>query len=414
MARIQAFTDKTIRNLHMGKMSDPTTAGLLIEAKGDTRTWRYYRRVRGTAALVRLTLGTYPAHTLSMARQWACMLNERVEAGIDPRAAERAAKAVTMTVGEAWALYWADTERGTRRILKPRTLADKRGVWMSDIKPTLAAKPLADVTADDLWRLIERKGDAAPVRANRLAGELKVIWAWFQSRAGQKAGIRVDADPTTNLSARYYAQSPGRTRMLSDEEIVWFLTAVSEQAPSYRRAFTMMLLTGCRFSEVVEAPLAEYRDGIWTIAAARTKNATAHAVALGSWGQALFTQAKGEWLAPNSLGGLVERRNWYRVRDRVHARMERLAGRPLDRWGFHDLRRTLRSNTFRLGIPYEVAEAMLNHARQGLERRYDVGDLSGFTRDGFSKWEAHVADIALARAVFSRAESSGIHTVTVF
>lgn len=394
MARKQAFTDKAILNFHTGKLSDPATAGLSLEAKGDARIWRYYRRISGSAVLVRLTLGAYPAHSLTMARKWAAGLNEKVERGEDPRDAERATKAATMTVGQAWALYWADTTSGSRRVLKPRTLADKRGVWTGDIEPALSGKALADITADDLWRLVERKGDTAPVRANRLAGELKAMWMWFGSRAGHRAGIRVATDPTLTLSARYYAQSPGRTRMLSDEELGWFLGAVAAEAASYRRALTMMLLTGCRFSEVVEAPVSEYRDGTWTIPGARTKNAQAHVIALGPWGRDLFEQAKGPWLAPNSHGGLVERRNWYRVRDRVHARMERLAGRPVDRWGFHDLRRTLRSNTFRLGIAFEVAEAMLNHARQGLERRYDVGDLSEFTRDGFARWEAHVAALA--------------------
>lgn len=37
---------------------------------------------------------------------------------------------------------------------------------------------------------------------------------------------------------------------------------------------------------------------------------------------------------------------------------------------------------------------MLNHARQRLERRYDVGDLLGFTRDGFARREAYVTAIA--------------------
>ncbi|KTT98109.1 hypothetical protein SB4_11865 [Sphingomonas sanguinis] len=284
--------------------------------------------------------------------------------------------------------------KGTRRVLKPRTLADKRGVWTGDIEPTLSAAALNEVTADDLWALVERKGETAPVRANRLAGELKVMWAWFASRAGQRAGIRIDNDPTASLSARYFAQSPGRRRILTDEEIGWFLAAVAVQGASYMRALTLMLLTGCRFSEVVEAPLSEYRGGVWTIPGERTKNAQPHAVALGTWGRELFEQAKGHWLAPNATGkALVERRNWYRVRDRVHARMERLAGRSLERWGYHDLRRTMRSNTFRLGIAYEVAEAMLNHAKQGLERRYDVADLSSYTREGFAAWEAHVRSL---------------------
>lgn len=393
MARKQAFTDKAILSLHSGKLSDPITAGLSIEAKGEKRTWRYYRRVKGSTTLVRFTLGSYPAHTITDARAWAADLNARVERGEYPHAKTPPRE---MTLSDAWALYWADTQRGTRRVLKPRTLADKRGVWKSDIFPHLGGKRLVDITADDLWGLVERKGDAAPVRANRLAGELKLMWAWFQSRSGQRAGIRIGSDPTNSLNPKHYAEASGRIRSLSDEELGWFLRAIEQEAASYRRALLIMLLTGCRFSEVVQAPMSEYRDGIWRIPAERTKNATPHIIALGKWGRAMFDEVKGPWLAPNIHGtGVVEQRNWYRVRDRVHKRMERLAGRRIERWGFHDLRRTMRSNTFRLGIAFEVAEAMLNHARQGLERRYDVGDLSDFTRAGFAKWEAHIASLRL-------------------
>lgn len=395
MARKQAFTDKTITALHSGNLSDPLTDGLSIEAKAESLVWRYHRRVAGTAAAVRLRLGAYPLHSITDARQWAARLNTMVEHGIDPREAQKASKAAGMTLQEAWNLYWSDAQAGVRKVLKPRTLADKQSSWLADVKPHLGETMLSDISADDLWRIVERKGDTAPIRANRLAAELKVIWSWFMSRAGQRAGIRLGNDASSSLSGKHYTESKGRTRILSEEEIGWFLASAAMERPAYHRALVVMLLTGCRFSEVVEARRDEYRDGVWTVPATRTKNGKAHAIMLGDWGRELFKQATGQWLASNRAGGLVEQRNWYRVRDRVHARMEALAGRPLYRWGFHDLRRTMRSNTFRLGIAYEVAEAMLNHSRTGLERRYDVGDLSSYTGEGFARWEAHVASMGV-------------------
>lgn len=405
MARKQAFNDKAIRVLHTGKLPDPATAGLSVEAKAGVHTWRYYRRVRGAADLVRVTLGTYPAYSIPMARKWAAGLNEQVEAGIDPRAAERAAKAAAMTVSDAWALYIAAVERGDRRTLKARTIADKRAIWERDMKPHIGRKRLLDLTPDHLWDMVEAKGATAPVRANRLAAEAKVFLGWCVSRDAQRACVALSANPATSLNGNHYAQSAGGTRMLSNDEIGWFVAALADEKPSYRRALMLMLLTGCRFSEVVEALVSEHDAGTWTIPGSRTKNGRAHVIALGPMGRKFFEEANGKWLAPNTGGGgLIEQRRWYHVRDRVHARMERLAERSLDRWGFHDLRRTLRSNTFRLGIAFEVAEAMLNHARQGLERRYDVGDLSDFTRDGFARWEAHVVSLE-ARAINKRLTS---------
>jgi hypothetical protein len=52
--------------------------------------------------------GLYPAKSIADARIWARDLNEQIEAGIDPRAAQREAKAVAqMTVGYAHSLYIA-------------------------------------------------------------------------------------------------------------------------------------------------------------------------------------------------------------------------------------------------------------------------------------------------------------------
>ena len=205
MTRKQAFTAATIRNLSAGSISDPLTAGLSIEAKGDKRSWRYYRRLRGSDKLVRLGGGSYPAVSIKDARQWAETLNLAVDAGVDPREQHKADKAAAMTLSEAWQHYWADVSAGTRKLLKPRTLADKRAVWTCDIQPHLGERALSSITADDLWTIIERKGDTAPVRANRLAGELKIIWAWFRSRPAKRVGVHIEHDPTTDLSARHYA-----------------------------------------------------------------------------------------------------------------------------------------------------------------------------------------------------------------
>lgn len=66
---------------------------------------------------------------------------------------------------------------------------------------------------------------------------------------------------------------------------------------------------------------------------------------------------------------------WYRAQDRVLARMVKYAGKPVAPFNPHDLRRTARSNTKRLKVDYETAEAMLNHLETGLERIYDLYEL---------------------------------------
>jgi hypothetical protein len=74
--------------------------------------------------------------------------------------------------------------------------------------------------------------------------------------------------------------------------------------------------------------------------------------------------------------------------------MSRLAGRTIEHWTPHDPRRTARSNTKRLKFDFETAEAMLNHAKQGLERIYDSYDLEDEKRAWFLAWENEIATIA--------------------
>jgi integrase len=106
-------------------------------------------------------------------------------------------------------------------------------------------------------------------------------------------------------------------------------------------------------------------------------------------------QSDGEWVFPApKLDGPRSRNCWYVARNRVRARMEKLVGRPIERFTPHDFRRTCRSNTKRLKFDFETAEAMLNHVKKGLERTYDTYDLEEEKRAWFLRWEEEVANIA--------------------
>jgi integrase len=85
--------------------------------------------------------------------------------------------------------------------------------------------------------------------------------------------------------------------------------------------------------------------------------------------------------------------------------MEQLAGRPIQRFTPHDFRRTSRSNTKRLKVDFETAEAMLNHVKKGLERTYDTYELEEEKRSWFLLWEQEIAAIAQKAGV---AEELGI------
>jgi hypothetical protein len=60
----------------------------------------------------------------------------------------------------------------------------------------------------------------------------------------------------------------------------------------------------------------------------------------------------------------------------------------------------MRSNTKRLKVDFETAEAMLNHKKKDLEEIYDGYDLFDEKRDGFARWEAFLVGLAVSAKAF--------------
>ncbi|WP_444853632.1 tyrosine-type recombinase/integrase [Sphingosinicella sp.] len=391
------LTPALIDDLRAGKLDDSKTGALSIEVlPSGKKRWLYRRRIAGRSEVVKLSLGLYPAYSIGDARAWANGLNLQIDAGIDPReTARQEVRLAAMTVDRAHELYMEAVREGrssrAKRPNKPRTVADKQDIYRRDIAPKLGRKIIYDITETDLIKLVEAKGKKARVRANRLAAELKVFFGWTASLRGLDVGLEVD--PSRRLGDLRFPETP-RSRRLALQEIAWFLEALVEEERDYQRGMLLWLLTAARLAEVCEARSEELCEGVWTIPACRTKNSVEHRIALGPWGWSLM-QSDSAWVFPApKLDGPRSRNCWYRARNRVRERMERAAGRPIERFTPHDFRRTCRSNTKRLKIDFETAEAMLNHVKKGLERTYDTYELEDEKRAWFLAWETEIAGIA--------------------
>jgi integrase len=397
MARRKPFSPATLDDKFCVPISDPETPGLsILPLPSGRKSWQFRRKLPGSHIVLKLRLGFYPTYSIGDARDWAGKLNEQLDAGIDPREARREEDArSSMTVERAHALYMVAVREGrssrAKRPNKPRTIADKLGVYERDIGPKLGQRIIYDVTEADLVKLVTIKGKTAKIRANRLAAELKVFFGWTASLRGMEVGL--ESDPSRRLGDLRFPET-ARSRRLSLQEIEWFLLALVDEERDYQRGMLLWLLTAARRAEVIEARSDELVGDTWTIPAARTKNSVEHQIALGPWGRSLM-QSNHEWVFPApKLNGPRSMSCWYKARDRVLARMEQLAGRPIQRFTPHDFRRTSRSNTKRLKVDFETAEAMLNHVKKGLERTYDTYELEEEKRSWFLLWEQEIAAIA--------------------
>lgn len=204
----------------------------------------------GGDQVVKLTFGLFPANSIADARAWARDLNERVEAGVDPREEKRLAEErATMTVARAHDLYIEAAREGwasrAKRVNKPRTINDKLKLYRCDIEPMLGKRSIYDITERDLLLLVKAKGRKTKVRANRLASELKVFFGWASSLRGLEVGL--DENPARRLTDLRYPEPP-RSRKLSIEEIGWYSRAVAEEEErDFRRGLVLLLLTATHF-----------------------------------------------------------------------------------------------------------------------------------------------------------------------
>lgn len=395
MTKSVILTPAHIERLKSGALADREVPGLSIIVAGPAKKqWRFKRVVAGTKKTVELILGPYPAFSIDEAREWAGPLSKAVVRGEDPRETRRAEEAQAMSVASAHVIYMAAMRRGDRKKLKPRTIADKEVIYTRDIAPRLGTKVLADLTEDDCWDAVYDKATASKSRANKMAGELSCFLKWCAGREGRMAGIMLKEHPATTLNSNWFDTGPkANTRFLSDEEIEWLFLALVHEDLTYRRGFVLLLLTAARRSELFEAPAAEVVAGIWTLPPERSKNNEENVVALGPWGRRL-AQTYYEWLFPSPRIDGPQRSGWFKVRDRLHARMEELAGCAITSWHFHDLRRTFRSNARRVGIDNEIAELMLNHKRKGIEGIYNKNQELELRAKGFASWEGHLLALA--------------------
>lgn len=409
MTSTKPLSPTAIDNLRSGHLFDPAVPGLFIEARTRAgKVWRYRRRIKGTDTVLKLSFGPFPRKTIADARAWARALNAQVEGGIDPRAPEQAEpEPGAMTVARAHSLYMIAVEEGrgsrAKRINKPRTVLDKRKVYTADIAPTLGSRPIHDVTERDLIALVLNKGKRAKIRANRLATELNIFFGWAASLRGLEVGLA--SNPAHRLADLRFPEQP-RQRRLDLAEIGLFLQAVAEEERDLRRGMLLWLLTAARFSEVVCARSEEIVAGVWTIPGARTKNSRPHVIALGPWGRRLIA-SNTEWVFPAPRADGPRLWGWYQARDRVRARMTVLAGRTIAPFTPHDFRRTARSNTKRLKVEYETAEAMMNHVKSGLERIYDCYDLDEEKAAWFLTWENEIIKLARVAGVADRLDIPG-------
>jgi hypothetical protein len=332
------FTDLGVQKLTPGTYWDAKLPAFGIRVGKTTRTWIVIPSQRR----VRKVIGHYPNMPLMKARSTARSLLANRDTFAE------------VNFGEAAEQFMAVQKARTR----PKSFYDLQRHMRRHLFPKLQHRALPDIKTVTVMGLIEGLLET-PSQAIHVFVVARQFFRWAAAR-GYCRNIMEGQKPP--------AKSRRRTRVLSDDEIrnLWSATGL------FADYAKLLLLTAQRRGELRKA---QFRAESFTIPADVAKNGRAHVMPI------LPMAAKFVRRYPNFA--------W----DREKRNLDKAMG--ASDWVLHDLRRTFRSRTGRLGIAPHIAERILNHisAQTELERVYDQYGYKDEMKEALAKWEEHIAGL---------------------
>jgi integrase len=274
----------------------------------------------------------------------------------------------------------------------------------ADLRSSIGEMAAGLITKQDVILKVRDKiaGRGARVHADHVVGMVSRIYSWA-----------IDEEYVENNPAykvRKAAAGPSiRDRVLTAEELKLFWAGLdkAEMSEPLRLIFRLALLTGQRRSEVAGMRKCEINneDKLWVLPGdrmengrtihGRTKNRRDHMVPLTDAAmdvvlKAIALSGDSEFVFPSPVrDARVGHINGEAVSMAMRRNRSRAFGVPDMRT--HDLRRTLRTFLGEQGIPDEVADRVLNHARPGVgNQHYNHAKMLPQVRGALELWASHV------------------------
>ena len=353
--------------------------GMKVTPRGKRSFVLFYRTSDQTQR--KPTIGHYPLIKPSVARNMALDMLTQVRAGGDPSADRKALRAARGqgTVSEAF----NDFIKAKSSL---RTIGEIERIFRKDILPVLGKLKVENVKRSDVSKLITNIEGRAPVLAQRAHAHLSSFYRWIMPDLSNTAVNPIEG-------TRRPPGATARERILTNDEIKNLWDALEFEPDKWRLSLRLMLLTGQRRAEVLEADWREINlsKAEWVIPAERTKNNRAHTVPLAPMVVELLETI------PHRSGRLFSGVSQVsRSAKRIRFRMAELISTPVEPWVWHDIRRTVATGLQRLKVRLEVTEAILNHisgSSSGIIGVYQRYNWASEKRDALEKWSHEVERI---------------------
>ncbi len=225
--------------------------------------------------------------------------------------------------------------------------------------PAFGSKPLDRVAPAQVRRWFDQYSRTAPGGANRALDIFRQIMNFAIARG------HVKSNPTRGLERN---RRPALTRFLSREEIARLHEVLDKQTRKSDRQqadiIRLLLLTGCRRSEIVNLHWSEVENDMLALADSKTGP---RKVPLNSKARCILErQPRGDspFVFPSPSDPARPRSAnlglWYRVRKIASIEDVRL----------HDLRHTMASHAVMNGVPVPVVSRLLGHSNVRMTLRY--------------------------------------------
>jgi integrase len=398
------FTDRLIAELSCpsGKKDqivfDTEVRGLGIRVSSSGRkNFLVQWRCPATGESKRLPLGAYGNITLKAARDAARIALGQVAQGRDPAAERRARRdeakhaaaesqlTLSRLIGEWDARHLVVRKQ---RYRKEAVRALRYGLARYLEWPAAKIERAQAVEAIDA---LERSGGSGT--ADRTRAYARALFNWAMKR-----GL-VETNPFLNLPLAPHTAE--RDRVLSDNELAAIWLALNEFPYPFGPFCQLLILTGQRRQEVAAMRWSEITEDFteWTIPADRAKNGKPHPVSLSAPAGAILKELR-DAVPRNPDQDLVFTTNGKTPISgfsRFKAALDLASG--VNRWRFHDIRRTLVSKLAELGVDHVVADKILAHkqgAIRGVARvyqRYEYGKERKAALDLWADYLTSITDI---------------------
>ncbi|MEG3178276.1 site-specific integrase [Sphingomonas sp. RB3P16] len=364
--------------------------GVKIVSSGAASYVVQYRMGGREAPTRRYTIGGHGSPwTPASARAEAERLLVLVAQGIDPVEADkqRRREAVDLAFG-------AYADRFTKACSGKGWKALVERCLRIHVQPVISNKALPAITRIDVVAVFDRMPDEQTANRRNVFAVLRRLFRWAVSRGD------IDRSPMEGMETPPAVRA--RDRWLSDSELQRVWKASVQCHRCFGPIVRLLICTGQRREEVTGLSWEEVSQSerLWALPGNRAKNKEPNRIPLNGLAVAeldaiakgekwptrgrVFTTSSGHTFTAHSKG-----------KDQLDRAVAKDGGDPVPHWRLHDLRRTLATGFQRLGVRFEVTEAILNHvgaSRSGVAGIYQRHDWKDEKREALQAWEAHILE----------------------